>query len=70
MGWDWGWWCYNNAILESLSILNCPKLKALPNFLETTPLQDLTYRCSNFQLDDDHNINQIERTSSLSHRMH
>jgi hypothetical protein len=27
--------------LESLSILNCPKLKALPNFLETTPLQDL-----------------------------
>uniref|UniRef100_A0A2N9IBB8 AAA+ ATPase domain-containing protein n=1 Tax=Fagus sylvatica TaxID=28930 RepID=A0A2N9IBB8_FAGSY len=27
--------------LESLSILNCPKLKALPNFLETIPLQDL-----------------------------
>uniref|UniRef100_A0A2N9GYY9 AAA+ ATPase domain-containing protein n=1 Tax=Fagus sylvatica TaxID=28930 RepID=A0A2N9GYY9_FAGSY len=31
--------------LETLKIWDCPKLKALPNFLETTPLQDLTIDC-------------------------
>jgi hypothetical protein len=31
--------------LESLTIEDCPKLKALPNFLETTPLQDLRIDC-------------------------
>jgi hypothetical protein len=31
--------------LESLTIQDCPKLKALPNFLETTPLQDLSIDC-------------------------
>jgi hypothetical protein len=31
--------------LENLTILYCPKLKAPPNFLETTPLQKLTIDC-------------------------
>ena len=52
--------------LQILDIRGCPKLKALPNFLETTSLKELSVDFSNFQLDDVGNIIWIENTSSLS----